>query len=512
MDITQGLAESGSITSRQNPNVVVLEHPSGSKVYLVATAHISQLSQKDVQDTIENVAPAIVVLEIDADRMQRLLSAAQFGDRFGLRRFQSTSTTKIIGMALSGDLLTYASGLFYVVSGAIMGTQPGGEFLAAEEAAERLGAKVIYADRSQHVTMRRLQWYTRKLMEAERGQGGGVGRPPTMDWPMQNRGGGGGGGVGGDSDEDDGISSRPTFTRPRTGFPTSDSSDQVSQHVLRAKAEVEAAINPEDNPWAITGDDDSSESAMKARLLRMMREGGCPQPNAVLEAAQRLMKAGLDPKGSISSKDILEVRTCGTTLIENFRTRALQGDDAWIKEFELESITGAKGALGSQRNGMAMRKVVLDERDWILARKLWEAGNEAGEGQSIVGVCGAGHVRGIQKYWNVAGSTDAAMRAEEYSRLPRGEGPPSFVGLAVTGGVMAWIAYRRPKAAALFGGAIALATAPYLGFSVFSMKKFTALADKLAKACERIESSGDMLGGGSGDGWAEDGSGSSDWQ
>jgi hypothetical protein len=283
---------------------------------------------------------------------------------------------------------------------------------------------------------------------------------------------------------------------------------------LRAKAEVEAAVNPEDNPWALTGEDDSSESAMKARVLRMMREGGCPQPNAVLEAAQRLMRAGLDPKGSISTKDIIEVRSCGTTLIENFRSRALQGDDAWIKEFELESISGAKGALGSQRNGMAMRKVVLDERDWILARRLWEAGEEAGQGQSIVGVCGAGHVRGIQKYWNVSGTPDAAMRAEEYSRLPPGEGPPSLVGLTITGGVMAYIAYRRPKAAALFGGAIALATAPYLGFSVVSMRKFTNFATKLAKASEMIDSSGDMLNGGSGDGWADEGNSGngSDWQ
>lgn len=33
MDTSQGLAESGSNTVRQNgPNVVVLEHPNGSKV------------------------------------------------------------------------------------------------------------------------------------------------------------------------------------------------------------------------------------------------------------------------------------------------------------------------------------------------------------------------------------------------------------------------------------------------------------------------------------------------
>ena len=80
----------------------------------------------------------------------------------------------------------------------------------------------------------------------------------------------------------------------------------------------------------------------------------------------------------MSPKDLLEVRACGTTLVETFRRRAMTGDDAWMKELEVESIGGAKGALGAQRSGAALRKVILDERDWILARRLWEAGEEAG--------------------------------------------------------------------------------------------------------------------------------------
>ena len=415
--------------------------------------------------------------------MDRLTDAAQFGDRFGLRRYQSTGALKIASMALSGDLLAYASSLFYVCTGALMGTRPGGEFLAAADAAERVGAKIVLADRSQEVTMRRLQWYTRQLLEAERG--GPAGR---IEWPLPSR-----------QEEGEGDRGLPSFTRPDS-FP---SSSTPSAHAMRAKADVEAATGPEDNPWGVQ-DDDLSESAVKTRVLRMIKEGGCPQPNAVLEAAQRLLRGGLDPKGSISPQDMMDVRSCGSTLVENFRTRALTGDDSWMKEFEIESLTGPKGALGAKRNGMAMRKVIIDERDWILARRLWEAGQEA-EGQPIVGVCGAGHVRGIQKYWPVAGTPEAETRAKEYSALPPGEGPPSLIGMAFTFGVLGYLAYRRPKAATFFGGAIVLATAPYLGFSVVSMKRFTAFAGKLVSTAEQIDSSGDMVGGG---GWPAEG----EWQ
>ena len=46
----------------------------------------------------------------------------------------------------------------------------------------------------------------------------------------------------------------------------------------------------------------------------------------------------------------------------------LQGDDTWIQRLELETVSGAKGTAGMERSATAMKKVVVDERDLILAR------------------------------------------------------------------------------------------------------------------------------------------------
>lgn len=442
----------------------------------------------DVESTIDKVAPTIVVLELDDERLKRLLHATQFGDSYGLERYKKTKTTQILGMALSGDLLGYASGLFYVCTGALMGTRPGGEFVTAAEAAERLGATLLLADRSQAVTMKRLQWYTRELMQADR---------PRRQWHT-----------------DSGRQRIEFPTRTPESVSTSAAYEAASETLgdnTRESASSERGVDePQTSgPWGLdANDDDSSESAVKLRLLRMMREGGCPQPNAVLAAAQRLLRNGLDPGGSISPSDVLEVRQCGQTLIETFRRRALAGDDKWIKELEVESVAGgAKGALGAARSGMAMRKVIIDERDLILARRLWEAGERV-SGQAIVGVVGAGHIRGIQKYWDMAGTEEAAAKTEEYCRLPPGEGPPSAAGMAITGGVLGYLAYRRPRAVALFVGVVTLATAPYLGFSVFTMKRLTAFAGKLAKTSELIEAEGGVAS----DGWPEPRNDQQTWQ
>jgi pheromone shutdown protein TraB len=96
------------------------------QVYLVATAHISAQSQEDVTTTIEKTNPSYVVLELDKERLDKITEAADKGDRYGLMRARNVSLSSLVGMALSGELLPFVFGTVYVISGATMGTRPGG--------------------------------------------------------------------------------------------------------------------------------------------------------------------------------------------------------------------------------------------------------------------------------------------------------------------------------------------------------------------------------------------------
>jgi pheromone shutdown protein TraB len=157
-----------------------------------------------------------------------------------------------------------------------------------------------------------------------------------------------------------------------------------------------------------------------------------------------------------------------------------------------------------------MRKVIVDERDLILARRLWETADGAGPSSAVVGIVGAGHVKGIQRYWDAAGTLEAAQRADEFLQLPPGEGPPSMVGVAVTGAVLGWMAYRRPKAMAIFAGAVTVMTVPYVAFGVTAMRRVSALAEKVVAAANTIEQGFDD--GGMVEGFGGGGTGGEEWQ
>ena len=58
---------------------------------------------------------------------------------------------------------------------------------------------------------------------------------------------------------------------------------------------------------------------------------------------------------------------------------------------------------------------------------MWEAGGKA-EGQGVVGVVGAAHVKGIQARWDQAGSPETAKKVAEFCgtdalALPSQAGP-----------------------------------------------------------------------------------------
>ncbi len=73
------------------------------------------------------------------------------------------------------------------------------------------------------------------------------------------------------------------------------------------------------------------------------------------------------------------------------------------------------------------RAPVINTVHLFVCRRIWEAGNKA-EGQGVVGVVGAAHVKGIQARWDDAGSPETAKKVAEYCgtdalALPTQAGP-----------------------------------------------------------------------------------------
>lgn len=66
----------------------------------------------------------------------------------------------------------------------------------------------------------------------------------------------------------------------------------------------------------------------------------------------------------------------------------------------------------------------------------------------------------------------AKMPPSGTAQAPAEEGSP-WLTAALTGAVLGTIAYRRPRAAGFFVGAVALATAPALGFMTVTVNRFS---------------------------------------
>ncbi|KAI3438880.1 hypothetical protein D9Q98_001295 [Chlorella vulgaris] len=482
----------------ENDCVTLLKHPSGSQVYIIGTAHVSRKAAEDVAALISRVSPVIVVLELDEQRQQKLIEQAQEGDKYGLNRLRKKSTWEIVRMGLSGEGLQYFMSAMYTVTGAVVGTMPGGEFLAALEAAQGVGAQVVLGDRDQNATLKRLSYYTRYLTRQDSRSQADMRRLRNMMDSSRKEDGGSGPRI--DSPTSMDVGRQPDFMQ-REPPPT--------RKEMEVEEEVRQSRGSED-PWGV-GPGEDTEVGMRRRLLEMMKQGGCPQPNKVLEAAQRIFRDGMDPSGSIKPTDILTVRECGNSIVDTFRLRAIKGDSTWMQRLEQEQVAGAKGAAGMELSNTAMRKVLVDERDLILARRLWEAGLEAGS-QPVVGVVGAGHLKGIEHYWPEAGADATEATVQQYMQAPREDkGSPWLTG-AVGAAVLGTIGYRRPKAAAMFAGAVAFATAPYFGFMIVTVNRFSKFASKLVNTVEMMDAGGEGSAGGfaedTGMSWAAEGNGS----
>ena len=139
--------------------VTILDSVDGShdsKVYLVGTAHFSEQSNRDVQETIRLVQPNVIVLELCKSR----LAILSLDEKTLLEESSTLSLEKITHNIREQGLV---QGVMYTLLLSLsahltreLGMAPGGEFrMAFKESKKIPGCRVQLGDRPVHLTLKR---------------------------------------------------------------------------------------------------------------------------------------------------------------------------------------------------------------------------------------------------------------------------------------------------------------------------------------------------------------------
>lgn len=126
---------------------VVRVDVAGKEIHLLGTAHVSRKSVDEVRRVIEEIRPDSVAVELDRMRYEALADESRLG-QIDVRAVLAGGRA---GLFLSA--LLFAG--FQKRLGDRLGVRPGAEMLAGVEAAERVGAEVVFADRDVQVTLTR---------------------------------------------------------------------------------------------------------------------------------------------------------------------------------------------------------------------------------------------------------------------------------------------------------------------------------------------------------------------
>lgn len=126
-------------------------HLNGRTITLIGTAHISEESISEVSDTIRNLHPDCVAVELDEKRRESITNPDAYRelDIIGVLKRKE-------GFLLLANLVLAS---FQKRMGESVGVKPGDEMLAALNAAQELNIPVVMADRPIQVTLRRAWAY-----------------------------------------------------------------------------------------------------------------------------------------------------------------------------------------------------------------------------------------------------------------------------------------------------------------------------------------------------------------
>ncbi len=121
-------------------------------ITLIGTSHIAKESIEKVNNSITEIKPEIVALELDPGRAYAL--------QHKFKRAKNISLLKTLG--LSGFLFYIFGEITQKKLGKIVNLKPGSEMLAAMKTAEKTGCKIALIDRDIQITLRRFSKHFRK--------------------------------------------------------------------------------------------------------------------------------------------------------------------------------------------------------------------------------------------------------------------------------------------------------------------------------------------------------------
>ena len=456
-------------------------------------AHVSRESARDAAAAVDAVSPAAVVLELDQGRYAALRSAASGDapstdpfavgarvgspDPYGLACFRSASKPSLAAAALTGRGPGYLLGLTYAAAGAVCGARPGGEQLAAADAAAAVGAAIVLGDRDQRVTLARLLSAARSAAADAASSRRGA---------MEDRG-GGTGGLSGDS----GGLARPVDAPVFTGGGGAGGTTTADDAAAWSNNTTDADTTPEEDDPFHLGPGRDGAAGRTARWRAFLATHGCANADAAAAAFQSALRAGASG-APIDVDDISALRACGRGLVEATRSAAATGSggDALRRlEHAAAAEAAASGGPVAAPALQAMDAVLGTERDIVLARSLWEAAS-ASPGGDVVGVLGAAHVVGVTRHWPQAGTPSFGAQASALRQPPPGASPAgggSAVPALAAGALLATVSMRKPKVALyVVGSALALAT-PFAVVAAHTMDRWRRTCVALGEAAEALD-------------------------
>lgn len=200
--------------------LVALERPAGYQerrtdgyreplqLYLVGTAHVSAQSAADVRAVVQAVRPDAVVVELCRSRQAVMYQSGQgdkqqaaSGDEASRAAAAAPAASNLLSLSGGSLLSSFTRSMELGGSSALLlrlllgrmsaglsgrlGVTGGGEFVAARQEAEAIGAQLVLGDRPIEITLQRawdaLSWRRRALLAAELARGAWAARAATLD-------------------------------------------------------------------------------------------------------------------------------------------------------------------------------------------------------------------------------------------------------------------------------------------------------------------------------------------